>query len=78
MKSKMNLQFNLDHENEQNGGDRGQCEDEIRLESRIEEFKQDPEKMHELNEFLDDVLQTAQTEVQRNSSGKVVRVIKDL
>lgn len=69
MKSQMNLQFNLDHENE---GHEMQDEDAIRLESRMEEFKQDPEKMEALNEFLDEVLMKAQTEVESKSASKVV------
>lgn len=64
MKTQMNLQFNLDHEM--------QDEDAIRLESQMQEFKDDPGKMKELNDFLDEVLQTAQTEVDRKSSSKVI------
>lgn len=63
----MNLQFNLDHHND------GQDEDAIRLESRMDEFKQDQEKMDALNEFVDEVLQKAQTEVERKSTTKVLR-----
>lgn len=67
MKSQMNLQFNLDHENQDE-----RDEDEVRLEGRIDEFKKDPEKMEVLNEFVDEVLQKAQTEVDRKSASKVV------
>lgn len=66
----MNLQFNLDNEYDDTHG--VQDEDAIRLEARIEEFKDDPEKMQELNEFVDEVLQKAQTEVDRKSATKVV------
>lgn len=66
MKSEMNLQFNLDHHND------GQDEDAVRLESRMDEFKQDQEKMDALNEFVDEVLQKAQTEVDRKSATKVL------
>lgn len=66
MKTQMNLQFNLDNET-----DGVQDEDCVRLESRMEEFKQDPEKMKELHEFLDEVLQKATTEVERKSASKV-------
>lgn len=64
---KMNLQFNMDHEM--------QDEDGNRLESQMQEFKDDPEKMKELNDFLDEVLQKAQTEVDRKSSSKVIHII---
>lgn len=67
MKTQMNLQFNLDHETVENDDDT----DAVRLEYQMEEFKQDPEKMRELNEFLDEVLQKAQTEVDRKSASKV-------
>lgn len=69
MKSKMNLQFNLENEESDYGI---QDEDAIRLETQMEEFKQDPEKMEALNEFIDEVLQKAQTEVDRKSASKVV------
>lgn len=69
MKSQMNLQFNLDHEDDEHGI---RDEDAVRLEARMDEFKQDPEKMQELNEFIDGVLQKAQTEVDRKSASKVV------
>ena len=67
MKSKMNLQFNLDHET-----DDIRDEDDLRLESRMEEFKKDPEKMRELTEFVDEVLKKAHAEVDGKSASKVV------
>lgn len=67
MKSKMNLQFNLDHET-----DDIRDEDDLRLESRMEEFKKDPEKMRELTEFVDEVLKRAHAEVDGKSASKVV------
>lgn len=67
MKTQMNLQFNLDHEHDNWAHD----EDGAQLEERMQEFKQDPEKMRELNEFLDEVLQKAQTEVDRKSASTV-------
>lgn len=72
MKTQMNLQFNLDH-------DTAECEmqdeDAVHLESRMQEFREDPEKMQELNDFLDELLQKAQTEVDRKSATKVWKLI---
>ena len=72
MKSKMNLQFNLEREDSDPGV---QDEDDIRLHLLMEEFRQDPEKMEALNEFIDEVLLKAQTEVDRKSGSKVVRCL---
>lgn len=56
MKSQMNLQFNL------------APNDDETATQKIEQFKNDSEKMGAVNEFVDDVLQKAQVEVERKSA----------
>nr|CAH7759417.1 unnamed protein product [Callosobruchus chinensis] len=41
------------------------------LDMRIEEFKEDPERMRHVNEFLDDLFDQAHKEVERRNSGRL-------
>lgn len=43
------------------------------LESRMYEFKQDPQKMDAITKFVDEVLVKAQDEVERKNDAKNVR-----
>lgn len=44
----------------------------IPVEARIAEFKQDPDKMDQVTEFVNSVLATAQTEAEKKSSTEKV------